>query len=85
MSAQAAGEDLMIDVRDTGIGIAPEHLDHIFEPFSQVEQHSTRRVGGTGLGLSVSRQLLALLGGTIGVESTLGQGSVFHVRLPLTR
>ena len=85
MSARAAGEDLMIDVRDTGIGIAPEHLDHIFEPFRQVEQHSTRRAGGTGLGLSVSRQLLALLGGTIGVESTLGQGSVFHVRLPLTR
>jgi len=85
MSARAAGEDLVIDVRDTGIGIAPEHLDHIFEPFRQVEQHSTRRAGGTGLGLSVSRQLLALMGGTIGVESTLGQGSVFRVRLPLTR
>jgi signal transduction histidine kinase len=85
MSARAAGDDLMIDVRDTGIGIAAEHLDHIFEPFSQVEQHSTRRAGGTGLGLSVSRQLLVLLGGSIGVESALGQGSVFHVRLPLTR
>ena len=85
MLARALDDDLMIEVRDTGIGISPEHLDHIFEPFSQVEQHSTRRAGGTGLGLSVSRQLLALLGGSLGVESALGQGSVFRVRLPLAR
>lgn len=85
MSAHAADNHVVIDVRDTGIGIAREHLEHIFEPFRQVEQHSTRRVGGTGLGLSVSRQLLTLLGGSLGVESTLGEGSVFSVRLPLTR
>jgi len=85
VSTRALDNEVVIDVRDTGIGIAPEHLGHIFEPFSQIERLSTRSTGGTGLGLSVSRQLLALLGGSLGVESTLGQGSVFRVRLPLTR
>ena len=85
LSARIDGGHLVIDVRDTGIGIAPEHLEHIFEPFRQVEQHSTRRAGGTGLGLSVSRQLLGLLGGTLSIDSSLGEGSVLHIRLPLTR
>lgn len=85
VSARAESDQLVIDVCDTGIGIAAEHLEHIFEPFRQVEQHSTRRAGGTGLGLSVSRQLLTLLGGSLGVQSTLGHGSVFSVRMPLTR
>jgi len=85
MSARADHKQLVIDVRDTGIGIAAEYLERIFEPFRQVEQHSTRRAGGTGLGLSVSRQLLTLLGGTLDVDSALGKGSVFSVRLPLAR
>ncbi|CAA9324138.1 MAG: hypothetical protein AVDCRST_MAG11-2133, partial [uncultured Gemmatimonadaceae bacterium] len=69
-------------VRDTGVGIAPEHHDRIFEPFWQVEQKLTRRAGGTGLGLSVSRRLARLLGGDVTVASALGAGSVFAVRIP---
>lgn len=70
-------------VSDTGVGIAQENLDHIFEAFWQVEQSSTRRTGGTGLGLSVTRRLANLLGGDISVESDLGSGSTFTVTLPL--
>jgi PAS domain S-box-containing protein len=70
-------------VRDTGIGIAPEHLEAIFEPFQQVETERARRVHGTGLGLSVSRRLTELLGGGLTVESTPGDGSTFAVRLPV--
>ncbi|MDQ2889476.1 MAG: HAMP domain-containing histidine kinase [Gemmatimonadota bacterium] len=69
--------------RDTGIGIAPEHRDQIFDAFWQVEQPSTRRVGGTGLGLSVTRRLARLLGGDVTVESRVAEGSTFTVTLPL--
>ncbi len=70
-------------VRDTGIGIAAEHRDRIFDAFWQVEQPSTRRVGGTGLGLSVTRRLARLLGGDVTVTSAVGEGSAFIVSLPL--
>jgi two-component system, sensor histidine kinase and response regulator len=70
-------------VRDTGIGIADEHRDRIFDAFWQVEQPSTRRVGGTGLGLSVTRRLARLLGGDVIVTSKVGEGSAFIVSLPL--
>lgn len=70
-------------VRDTGIGIADEHRDQIFDAFWQVEQPSTRRVGGTGLGLSVTRRLAQLLGGDVVVASRVGEGSAFTVTLPL--
>ena len=72
-------------VRDTGVGVAEEHLEKIFEPFWQVEQTTTRRSGGTGLGLAVTRQFVDLLGGSIEVDSKLGHGSTFRVSIPSHR
>jgi len=74
---------LWFTINDTGIGIAPERLQQIFEPFEQASVTTASVYGGNGLGLSISRQLAQLLGGDIGVESTPGQGSSFWVRLPL--
>jgi signal transduction histidine kinase/ActR/RegA family two-component response regulator len=74
---------LHIAVSDTGVGIAPEMQEHIFDAFMQEDTSTTRRFGGTGLGLSISRHLIGLMGGRIWVESSPGQGSVFHFTLPL--
>ncbi|MFF2078542.1 HAMP domain-containing protein [Kitasatospora sp. NPDC058162] len=71
-------------IEDTGIGIAPAHLDTIFGAFQQADGTTSRRFGGTGLGLSISRELARLLGGTLTVRSMVGEGSRFTLYLPLT-
>jgi signal transduction histidine kinase len=89
---QAALEELdphwllvVVTVRDTGIGIAKEQLATIFDSFSQGDASVTRQYGGTGLGLAISNQLAKLMGGEITVESTVGQGSIFTLTLPMRK
>jgi len=72
-----AGVRLKFSVRDTGIGIAPEAQSRIFESFTQADQTTTRRFGGTGLGTTIAKQLVELMGGRIGMESAVGLGSTF--------
>ncbi len=85
VTARQEGTQLAIQVSDTGIGIAQADLDTIFQPFVQVEDHNTRRVGGMGLGLSSFQRAIAALGGTVSVESVLGQGTTFNIEIPLTQ
>jgi signal transduction histidine kinase/ActR/RegA family two-component response regulator len=73
---------LAFSIQDTGIGIAPDQLEHIFDKFTQIESGLNRSYGGSGLGLAIARHLVELLGGTLRVESTPGQGSTFSFTLP---
>ena len=75
---------LRIDVEDTGIGISPEQIARIFEQFVQVDASTTRRFGGTGLGLTISRHLAGLMGGSLTARSTQGSGSTFTLEVPLS-
>jgi two-component system, sensor histidine kinase and response regulator len=86
-SLDAAACDLVLffAVKDNGSGIAPEHKELIFEPFSQADASSTRKHEGTGLGLSICKQLVAMMGGEIGVESEPGKGSTFFFTVRLRR
>jgi signal transduction histidine kinase len=85
ISIRAKVEDgsFLVGVSDTGVGIAPEDRERIFEEFQQVDSSSTRSKGGTGLGLAIVRRIVELHGGRIWVESTLGEGSTFAFALPL--
>ena len=78
-----SGADLQIEVRDTGIGIAQAQQGVIFDKFSQADDSPSRAHDGAGMGLAIARQLVALMGGSIGVASAPGQGAVFRLRLPL--
>jgi signal transduction histidine kinase len=84
LTVRPESERALLTIRDTGPGIAPEHLEQIFEPFWQVDRTQRTQGGGTGLGLSVVRRMLELLGGDVHVESALGEGSTFVVSLPRT-
>lgn len=83
MKTDQSQADVMIKVKDTGIGIPKEKLNNIFERFTQAESGTTQKYGGTGLGLSISQKLVELMGGTIGVRSGVGQGSTFWFKLDL--
>ena len=76
---------VLITVKDTGLGIPPEQLEDVFQEFTQVDTSSTRKVGGTGLGLPISRRLIEMHGGRLWAESTgvAGEGSTFFVEMPI--
>ncbi len=82
LSGRRIGNSVEFRVRDTGIGMTPEQLSRLFQPFQQADVSTTRKYGGTGLGLSLCKQLCELLGGSIRAESTPGQGTTFVAVLP---
>ena len=83
LRAAANGDRIAIAVADTGIGIAPDRLERVFESFEQADNSTTRRFGGTGLGLTICRHLARAMGGDIGVSSRPGEGATFTLDLPL--
>ena len=80
--SEDGGQVIAFVVRDTGPGIPPEHLQRIFDSFSQVDASISRKYGGTGLGLAISKALAEQMGGALWVESELGRGSAFHFIVP---
>ena len=82
LETRRVGDDVVVDIGDTGIGIPSDKLNTIFEPFRQADSGTTRQYGGTGLGLAITRSIVDLLGGKVSVSSEVGKGSVFSVWLP---
>ena len=83
IEASLANGSFRVAVRDSGPGIAPADQAKIFEEFQQVDNTSTREKGGTGLGLAISKRIVEMHGGGISVESQLGKGSTFTIKLPV--
>ena len=83
LSVEQEQQEVVISVSDTGIGIHPEDLDHVFERFYRAQTSYDNAIAGTGLGLALSKALVEAHGGTISVISQVGRGSTFVVRLPL--
>ena len=83
LGTQLEATRVVVTVRDTGVGIAPEDLPHVFDRFYRGDQSRNRGSGGAGLGLAIARQLVVGMGGTIAVESEVGEGTVFTIRLPI--
>jgi len=81
---QESKDTIQFSIRDTGIGMTEEQLGRLFEAFSQANAETSRKYGGTGLGLALSREFCRMMGGDIAVESVIGKGSIFTVTLPLT-
>lgn|GEM_PF-5563859 len=77
--------DLRFEVRDPGIGMEPEKLAHVFDAFRQLDASISRKYGGTGLGLTICKQLVEMVDGTIGAESKPGKGSLFWFEIPVRR
>jgi signal transduction histidine kinase len=84
IAAAPVNSHLQLSVSDTGIGMKPEALEHIFEEFQQAEKTTSSKYGGTGLGLAIVKKFVNLMGGDIAVESAVGKGSTFTVTIPLS-
>ncbi len=85
LSIQLKEDNLLISIRDTGVGIKPEHIPIVFEQFRQIDGSLNRRVGGTGLGMPITKNLIELHGGKVWIESVYGQGSTFWFTIPRRR
>ena len=83
VTTQSTGQNAVITVADTGIGIAPEHQSRVFERFYRVDKSHSKASGGTGLGLSIVKHSVQYHNGTVALQSTPGKGTVFTVTLPL--
>ena len=83
LDADSPAPKMRFDIVDTGIGMSEQQIERVFEPFVQADTSTTRKFGGTGLGLTISRRLTKMLGGDVSIESTLGEGSVFSVTISI--